>query len=149
MLGFDPRAARYTWTAAAILLLLVMVYRTRTTLFVFIIALLFAYLLSPLVDFLDRALPASRTRTPALIFAYLLLIGVLGFAAVGLGSRIADEANSLLTRLPDLVNQAAEAPPAPATQPAARRPWIASRKASELRSGCTRATWLRTFPGPV
>lgn len=110
MLGFDRRAAQYTWTAAAILLLLVMLYRVRTTLFVFIIALLFAYLLSPLVDFLDRALPASRTRTPALIFAYLLLIGLLGFAAVGLGSRIADEANSLITRLPDLVNQAAPAP---------------------------------------
>ena len=110
MLGFDRRAAQYTWTAAAILLLLVMLYRVRTTLFVFIIALLFAYLLSPLVDFLDRALPASRTRTPALIFAYLLLIGLLGFAAVGLGSRIADEANSLITRLPDLVSKAAPAP---------------------------------------
>jgi predicted PurR-regulated permease PerM len=115
MLGFDRRAAQYTWTAAAILLLLVMLYRVRTTLFVFIIALLFAYLLSPLVDFLDRALPASRTRTPALIFAYLLLIGALGFAAVGLGSRIADEANSLITRLPDLVNKPA---PAPAPQSA-------------------------------
>jgi predicted PurR-regulated permease PerM len=110
MLGFDRRAAQYTWTAAAILLLLVMLYRVRTTLFVFIIALLFAYLLSPLVDFLDRALPASRTRTPALIFAYLLLIGALGFAAVGLGSRIADEANSLITRLPDLVTKTAPAP---------------------------------------
>jgi predicted PurR-regulated permease PerM len=110
MLGFDRRAAQYTWTAAAILLLLVVLYRVRTTLFVFIIALLFAYLLSPLVDLLDRALPASRTRTPALIFAYLLLIGALGFAAVGLGSRIADEANSLITRLPDLVNKPAPAP---------------------------------------
>src|SRR5579859_6355935 len=118
MLGFDRRAAQYTWTAVAILLLLVMLYRVRTTLFVFIIALLFAYLLSPLVDFLDRALPASRTRTPALIFAYLLLIGALGFAAVGLGSRIADEANSLITRLPDLVNKAAETAPAPAPQSA-------------------------------
>jgi predicted PurR-regulated permease PerM len=118
MLGFDRRAAQYTWTAAAIVLLLVMLYRIRTVLFVFIIALLFAYLLSPLVDFLDRALPTSRTRTPALIFAYLLLIGALGFAAVGLGSRIADEANSLINRLPDLVNQAAEAPPAPTPQSA-------------------------------
>ena len=118
MLGFDRRAAQHTWTAAAILLLLVMLYRVRTTLFVFIVALLFAYLLSPLVDFLDRALPTSRTRTPALIFAYLLLIGLLAVAAAGLGSRIAAEANSLLKRQQDLVNQAAEAPPAPAPQPA-------------------------------
>jgi len=115
MLGFDRRAAQYTWTAAAILLLLVALYRIRTALFVFIIALLFAYLLSPLVDFLNRVLPTSRTRTPALIFAYLLLIGALGFAAVGLGSRIAEEANSL-TKLSDLVNQPPAAAPAPPSQ---------------------------------
>ena len=111
MLGIDSRAARYTWTAAVIVLLLVTVYQIRTTLFVFIIALLFAYLLSPLVDFLDRVLPASRTRTPALIFAYLLVIGALVFAAVELGSRIAEEANSLLTRLPDLVGNTSNAAP--------------------------------------
>jgi predicted PurR-regulated permease PerM len=90
MLGFDRRAAQYTWTAAAILLLLVGLYRIRTALFVFIVALLFAYLLSPLVDFLDRVMPASRTRTPALVIAYLLLIGALALGAVALGSRIAD-----------------------------------------------------------
>jgi predicted PurR-regulated permease PerM len=84
MLGFDRRAARYTWTAAAILLFLVLLYRVRTTLFVFIAALLFAYLLAPLVDFLDRALPASRTSGPD--FCLSALIGTLGFAAVGLGS---------------------------------------------------------------
>lgn len=112
MLGFDRRAAQYTWTAAVILLLLLTLYRIRTALFVFILALLFAYLLSPLVDLLDRLLPASRTRTPALVAAYLLLIGVLGFAGVGLGSRIADEANNL-AKLSDLVSTAQAAPSAP------------------------------------
>jgi predicted PurR-regulated permease PerM len=111
MLGIDGRAARYTWTAAAILLLLAAVYLIRTTLFVFIVALLFAYLLSPLVDFLDRVLPTSRTRTPALIFAYLIVIGALVFAAVELGSRIVDEANSLNAKLPDLLGNASQ--PAP------------------------------------
>ena len=113
MLGFDRRAAQYTWTAAAILLLLFALYQIRTALCVFIIALLFAYLLAPLVDFLNRVLPTSRTRTPALIFAYLLVIGALGFAAVGLGSRIADEARQL-TRQKDLESQAPAATPAPA-----------------------------------
>ena len=70
MLGIDPRAARYTWTAVRILLLIATVYFVRKTLFVFIVALLLAYLLSPLVDLLDRMLPASRTRTPALVIAY-------------------------------------------------------------------------------
>jgi predicted PurR-regulated permease PerM len=111
MLGIDSRAARYTWTAAVIVLLLVTVYQIRTTLFAFIIALLVAYLLSPLVDFLDRVLPASRTRTPALIFAYVLLLGAVVFAAVELGTRIVEEANSLLTRLPDLVGNTSNAAP--------------------------------------
>ena len=65
MLGIDPKAARYTWTAAAVLLLMWLVYLVRSTLFVFILAVLFAYLLSPLVNLLDRFLP-TRTRTPAL-----------------------------------------------------------------------------------
>jgi predicted PurR-regulated permease PerM len=110
MLGFDRRAAQYTWTAAAILLLLFVLYRIRTALFVFILALLFAYLLAPLVDLLDRALPTSRSRAPALIAAYLILILAIGFAGVALGSRIADEANNLLARLPDLVARAEAAP---------------------------------------
>jgi predicted PurR-regulated permease PerM len=134
MLGFDRRAAQYTWTAAAILLLLVALYRIRTALFVFIIALLFAYLLSPLVDFLDRALPTSRTRTPALIFAYLLLIGALGFAAVGLGSRIADEANNL-TKLSDLITQSPAAAPAPAPQEPMERFMESVRSQIRLHAG--------------
>jgi len=110
MLGIDRQAARYTWTAAAILLLLAAVYLIRTTLFVFIVALLFAYLLTPLVNFLDRFLPASRTRTPALIVAYLLVIGAVIFAGVGLGSRIVDQAQSLIERL-NVTGKASE--PAP------------------------------------
>lgn len=57
MLGIDRNAARYTWTAVSMLLLIGLVYKVRTTLFVFILALLFAYLLYPLVNFFDRAIP--------------------------------------------------------------------------------------------
>ena len=112
MLGFDRRAARYVWTAAVIVLLLVALYLIRKTLFVFIVALLFAYLLSPLVDLLDRLLPASRTRAPALVVAYLIVIGGLVIAAVALGSRIADEARTF--NLQDLINRSTAAAPAPA-----------------------------------
>ena len=113
MLGIDRRAARYTWTAAVILLLLVAVYRIRTTLFAFIVAVLIAYLLSPLVDLLDRLLPARRTRTLALVIAYLILVGLLIFAGFELGSRIVDEANALIAKIPDLIKSAAETLPAP------------------------------------
>src|ERR1019366_4627342 len=62
MLGIERSAARYTWTAAVVLLFLWLVYLLRFTLFIFAVALLFAYLLSPLVDLLDRAIPQIGTR---------------------------------------------------------------------------------------
>lgn len=117
MLGFDRRAARVTWTVACVLLLLAIVYLIRKTLFVFIVALLFAYLLSPLVDFLDRILPASRTRTPALAIAYVIVIGILVGGAVLLGTRVVEQANSLIAKAPAIIESAKQRSPPPAGQP--------------------------------
>jgi len=75
MLGIDRSAARYTWTAALVVLLFWLVYLVRGTLFIFILALLFAYLLSPLVNLIDRFLPGHRSRTIALGLAYCDLRG--------------------------------------------------------------------------
>ena len=65
MLGIERAAARYTWTAAIVLLFLYLVYLLRSTLFVFALALLFAYLLSPLVDLLDHAIPKGHAHAGA------------------------------------------------------------------------------------
>jgi predicted PurR-regulated permease PerM len=105
MLGIDARAARYTWTAAFVLLLLWLVYLMRTTLFVFIVALLFGYLLSPLVDVIDRFLPGKRTRTPALAIAYLIFIAALFVGVTQIGSRAVEEANSLAKSMPALLTR--------------------------------------------
>jgi predicted PurR-regulated permease PerM len=101
MLGIDARAARYTWTAAFVLLLLWLVYMMRTTLFVFIVALLFGYLLAPLVDVIDRFLPGKRTRTPALAIAYVIFVAVLFGGITQIGSRAVEEATSLAKSMPD------------------------------------------------
>jgi predicted PurR-regulated permease PerM len=103
MLGIDRRAAQYTWTAALVLLLMWLVYLVRTTLFVFIVALLFAYLLAPLVNVIDRLLPTSRTRTPALALAYLIFIGALYVAVTQIGERIFEQANSFGKSVPALL----------------------------------------------
>jgi len=103
MLGFDRRAARYTWTVALVVLLLVLVYLMRQTLFVFILAVLFAYLLAPLVDLLDRILPTSRTRTPALALAYAMVVTILVILVMQIGSRVVEEANTLIKTVPDLL----------------------------------------------
>ena len=102
MLGLDMRAARYTWTAVCVLLLVDLVFRIRETLFIFIAALLFAYLLWPLVQPIHRRLP-GRSKAPALALVYLALMGILIAVGIGLGSRVVQQANALTTRLPEFL----------------------------------------------
>ncbi|HTS64186.1 MAG TPA: AI-2E family transporter [Candidatus Acidoferrales bacterium] len=99
ILGFDRTAARYTWTVALVLLLLALIYEVRITLFVFILAVLFAYLLSPAVDLLDRAFP-NRTRTLALAIVYVAFVGIVVIAVTQIGTRVADEARTLAGKFP-------------------------------------------------
>ncbi len=106
MLGIDGRAARYTWTVALVLLLLWVAYLVRKTLFVFVLALLLAHLLEPLVDLLDRVLlKRTRTRTPALALAYVLFIGLLVLAGYHIGTRVAEQANTLAAQFPALMEK--------------------------------------------
>jgi predicted PurR-regulated permease PerM len=102
-LGIDPRAARIAWTVFLLALLLATAYAVRETLAVFVIALLFAYLLAPLVGFVERITPRQVSPRIALAIVYLALVGAIVALALTLGSRLADEANSLATRLPALV----------------------------------------------
>ncbi len=112
MIGIDNRAARYAWTVALIALLLAILYRIFDTLFIFIVALLFAYLLWPLVNYLDRRLP-GRSRAPALAIVYIVFMGLLFFGIFEIGSRVVVEAQALLTQFPKLLAkiQQAKAPP--------------------------------------
>src|SRR5689334_20908054 len=103
MLGIDFKAARYTWTAAFVVLFLYIIYMLRSTLFIFILALLFAYLLSPLVNLLGRSLPGRGTRTAALALAYVLFVGFVMLAAIQIGSTIVEQANGLARRFPELI----------------------------------------------
>jgi predicted PurR-regulated permease PerM len=102
MLGFEARAARHIWTAIWVLLLVSMVYLIRETLFIFIVSLLLAYLLWPLVHFLEQRLP-GRSKLPSLTIVYLSLLGILIVAGVAIGSRIADQADALGSRIPELL----------------------------------------------
>ena len=104
MLGIDRKAAHYTWTTAAVLLLLWLVYLVRSTLFIFVLAVLFAYLLSPLVNLLDRALP-SRTRTPALALAYAIFVAVVVFLSMQIGATVAIQAKAFQQDLPNRIAQ--------------------------------------------
>jgi predicted PurR-regulated permease PerM len=105
MLGIDARAARYTWTAAIVVFVLGFIYLIRRTLFVFVLALLFAHLVAPLVDLLDRFLPGRRTRTLALALSYAIFIAVVVVLGIQISSRVAAQASSLATKLPQMIDQ--------------------------------------------
>ena len=110
MLGLDSKAARYTWTAALIFLLLGAIYLIRRTLIAFVIALLFAYLLYPLMDLIDRRL-TSKTRTPALALTFLLVIGLLAVFGFFVGSVVADQAANLARQAPAFLDRLQPGPP--------------------------------------
>ena len=78
-----------------------LVYAIRGTIFIFAVALLFAYLLYPLVNQISGRLPA-KNRTPALALTYLLVIGLLAAIAIGIGSNVAAEARQLVAEPPDV-----------------------------------------------
>jgi len=103
MLGIDRHAARFTFTAVLVVLLLYVIYLIRSTLFIFILALLFAYLLSPLVNALDRVLPVSRTRTPALALSYVIFVGFAVLFGIEIGTRVVAQATKLSKDLPSRV----------------------------------------------
>jgi predicted PurR-regulated permease PerM len=105
MLGIDRSAARYTWTAAMVLLFLYLIYLLRSTLFIFSLALLFAYLLSPLVNLLDRAIPKERTRTLALALAYVIFVGVVVLFGVQIGTLVVAQAETLVSKLPEMLEK--------------------------------------------
>src|SRR6201985_2146661 len=109
LLGIDSKAARYTWTAAVVLLLLGALYLIRTTLLIFVIALLFAYLLYPLTDLIARHLEA-KTRTPALAITFVLVLGVLAVFGVSIGSAVAEEATNLTKQAPAFLDRIRENP---------------------------------------
>jgi predicted PurR-regulated permease PerM len=107
MLGIDSRAARAAWTVFLIALVVATAYTIRVTLVVFMIALLFAYLLTPVVQLVERFTPKKISPRVALVLVYLALIGLIAALTVTVGSRIGDEANNLATRLPDLLKNRA------------------------------------------
>jgi predicted PurR-regulated permease PerM len=109
LLGIDPKAARYTWTAAVVLLLLGAVYLIREALVVFVVALLIAYLLYPLMDLIDRHLP-SKTRTPALAITFVLALGLLVGLGISVGSVVANQAANLAAQAPDLLERIQRSP---------------------------------------
>ena len=99
--------ARYTWTVVFILLLIGVVYVIRDTLLIFGVSLLFAFLLWPLVAFVDRRLPGQspeQSRVWALAIVYTSLVALFIVVGISIGSRIVGQANVFTAKVPDLIS---------------------------------------------
>ncbi len=100
-----------------VLLSICLVYLLRNTLFIFVIALLLAYLLYPLMDLIDRRL-TSRSRMPALAVTYLVVTGVVGVFVAFVGSAVGEQATNLSKTAPAFLEHIREQPaPTAAAQP--------------------------------
>jgi predicted PurR-regulated permease PerM len=103
MLGFDVRAARITWTVSLVLLAFYAAYSVRRTLFVFVLAVFFSYVLYPAVRSLERMVPRRMSRTASTAFVFVLLVLLLGALAAVIGPLIAEQSSRLAEQLPALV----------------------------------------------
>jgi predicted PurR-regulated permease PerM len=95
----DGRTARVLITVLLFALGLGFLYVARATLIAFLFAIFFAYLMSPLVSYLEKLLH-GRGRAIAII--YLLLLGLLILLFVAMGPQIGREGARLIQSLPAL-----------------------------------------------
>ncbi len=104
MLGLNAQVARAAWTVCCVVLLLCAAYLIRQTIFIFIVAILLAYMVYPLVKRIEKYLPRRVPRTLTVCIVFLVLIGIVA-AGVGLiGSQLSEEAGRLREQLPGLIN---------------------------------------------
>ena len=79
------------------------IYGTRRVLIIFVLAILFAYLLEPLVSRLEMWSAVSRgSRALAILEVYAILCGAIAIVFTLVGPLILDEARSLAQALPEL-----------------------------------------------
>ena len=140
MIVWDAKAARITFTVVIVAAILYGVFMVRRTLFVFLLAIFFAYMVYPLVLLLDRFRPrrappwASPVATLVLILTLAALIGTL------IGPSIGDEANRLSEQLPALLQRGD--PTATGRWPTFLQPYadrIVAFLRTELRGGAAAA----------
>ena len=103
MLAIDSRAARATWTVFLVLGVIALVYLARGPILLFIFAMFLAYMVSPLVNLVDRFTPPNSSRSITLGVVYLLLLSGIGAGLFAIGSRAVTEASNLAQRMPELI----------------------------------------------
>jgi predicted PurR-regulated permease PerM len=103
---FDKRTLCVLSTIVLFALVAGFIYGARRILIVFLFAVLFAYLLEPLVSLVQRRSKLSRgSRSLAILQVYVLLLLIISGIIFGIGPRVADEGRKLAAALPGLLDQ--------------------------------------------
>ena len=107
MLGWNPRAARITWTVGIVAVAFYAVYTVRKTLLIFVLALFLAYMIAPLVNVIERYKWRRIPRGVSVLAAMSLVIAVVGLGAVLVAPLVSEEAQKLAEQLPKLTEKTA------------------------------------------
>jgi predicted PurR-regulated permease PerM len=102
MFGIDFRAARVVWTVLLFAAVLGFAWAARRVLLLLAFAVVFAYLVFPLVRALQSWRVMGARRGLAVGVVYLVLIGVLVGAGAALGPRLRDETTALGRKAPEI-----------------------------------------------
>jgi predicted PurR-regulated permease PerM len=102
---WDAKAARITFTVVIVAAVLYGVYTIRRTLFVFLLAIFFAYMVYPLVLLLERFRPRRAPSWASPVAALVLVVTLAVLIGVFIGPSIGDEANRLSEQLPILLQR--------------------------------------------
>lgn len=100
----DRRTVSVLTTIVLFLAVGALAYGARSTLIAFLFAIFFAYLLDPAVSLAERRI-TKGSRGRAILLVYLGLLGLLVLWGFLVGPRLADEARSLGTALPGLLDK--------------------------------------------
>jgi predicted PurR-regulated permease PerM len=99
---WDAKTARVLFTILVFVLFLAFLRGARETLTLFLFAILFAYLVDPVISYLQRPL---HGRMKAIAAFYFLFTGILLCVGFFIAPHVLGEARSLVTNLPALVDR--------------------------------------------
>ena len=100
----DRRTLNILLTALLFAVALAIVYVARAIIVIFVFSILFAYLINPIVKFLQRhSLFFRNLRGPHVAEAYLVLLLLVGFVLYGLAPQLVSKAGWLLKESPTMM----------------------------------------------
>jgi predicted PurR-regulated permease PerM len=104
-MGLDPRVVRILWTVLVFAGAVALAWVLRQVLLLFAFAVFFAYLIFPLIRFVERRVGLRGRRTASTAVVYLALLVALGVLGAAVGPRLAREASLLAGKIPEMSKQ--------------------------------------------